>query len=394
MAAGNGATGACGGGGGALVLRQLGAGWLECLDEQGTFYCHSATKQVLTELPEELGGRSARAPAPWEASPPTMPVMQVMTMRFGDWVVAEGALGERYYYAPSGQSVDEPPPQLVELYKKHRALEEREQQELRRRARLQRDWERRRQEREGMEQQLQLQQQLGHELHRVGQHLHQQMEPQHQHQQMEPQLQQQQPQPQQLQQQAQPPQQNRRQHQRRSQQQQPQPPFFQPQPSMQLQQQQQGQLPEQHHPQGQQQQLQLQEQLRQQVQWHMMVQQLDALQQQLLACQAQAPQPLALAPQQVAQQGAQWGGPTVVDVAAYPPGHPRAAPLLSLVPDFAGSPPVPEFMTVPPVPLFASVLVQDFGAASDLPPYNQGPVPLSAREDAPYEPMDRHPAAV
>jgi len=126
------------------VLRELGGGWLQCKDEQGIFFFNQQTQQSSDVVPPELagvaaqlqlggGGQTAALQQP-QLQPKQMQaqfqVQQIQAQQeqqtaaqtkqkltLGPWIVCEDSQGEFYYHTPSGQSFDQPPQELVQLYK-------------------------------------------------------------------------------------------------------------------------------------------------------------------------------------------------------------------------------------------------------------------------------------
>jgi len=130
----------------AQVLRDLGGGWLQCQDQQGIFFFNQQTQQSSDVVPPELAGVAAQLQLGGvgqavpvvlqqpQLQPQQMQAqMQVQQMQaqqaqqaaaqtkqkftLGPWIVCEDSQGEFYYHTPSGQSFDQPPQELVQLYK-------------------------------------------------------------------------------------------------------------------------------------------------------------------------------------------------------------------------------------------------------------------------------------
>ena len=97
--------------GGVQVLAQFGGGWLQCADAQGVLYYNSQTQQASRAPPPGVAGASAAQPA---AQPPAQQATVKMTL--GEWQVCEDVQGEYYVHTTTGQTFDQPPPQLVQLY--------------------------------------------------------------------------------------------------------------------------------------------------------------------------------------------------------------------------------------------------------------------------------------
>jgi len=109
------------------VLRELGGGWLQCQDAQGVYYFNQVTQQSSDDLPAELR-TPAQPPASMqgalnsyaqqaqqpEAAPASKPKLK---QRLGEWMICEDAQGEFYMNARTQQSFDQPPPELVQLYR-------------------------------------------------------------------------------------------------------------------------------------------------------------------------------------------------------------------------------------------------------------------------------------
>jgi hypothetical protein len=121
----------------AQVLRDLGSGWQECLDSQGVFYFNSLTGQSQDTLPPGVGGvpvvhqhtpvaAHVQLAAPCAAASYAnayqlqgLQAQQVqeatVKMKVGVWSVCEDQQGEFYHNGVTGQTFDNPPPELVGL---------------------------------------------------------------------------------------------------------------------------------------------------------------------------------------------------------------------------------------------------------------------------------------
>lgn len=116
------------------VLRELGGGWLQCRDDKGVFYYNQETQQSSDEAPAEF--RVAAKPSvsvqpqssayaqPQPAQKPVytqqaqMPANQVkLKEQIGEWMICEDAQGEFYKNARTQQQFDQPPAELVQIYK-------------------------------------------------------------------------------------------------------------------------------------------------------------------------------------------------------------------------------------------------------------------------------------
>lgn len=111
----------------AAKLKSTIGDWQICEDAQGEFYVHAPTGQTFNEAPLDLLRlvQAAQKPAvpqqyaapPAVAPPAAAPAPQAkLKMTLGDWQICEDAQGEFYVHAPTGQTFDQPPPQLVQLY--------------------------------------------------------------------------------------------------------------------------------------------------------------------------------------------------------------------------------------------------------------------------------------
>jgi len=118
---------------------------LQCKDEQGLFFFNSQTQQSSDVLPPELAGMAAQL-QPGGGQQQQLQAQQRQAQQrlqeqqfqgrqmqaqvqaqqaqqtkqkftLGPWVVCEDGQGEFYFHTPTGQSFDEPPPELVQLYK-------------------------------------------------------------------------------------------------------------------------------------------------------------------------------------------------------------------------------------------------------------------------------------
>eukprot|EP00411_Alexandrium_monilatum_P052734 CAMPEP_0175423538 /NCGR_PEP_ID=MMETSP0095-20121207/48315_1 /TAXON_ID=311494 /ORGANISM="Alexandrium monilatum, Strain CCMP3105" /LENGTH=164 /DNA_ID=CAMNT_0016722801 /DNA_START=26 /DNA_END=516 /DNA_ORIENTATION=+ len=104
------------------VLRQLQNGWFECLDAQGVYYYNEHTQQSSEAVPAaamKSASYGAPAAAPMAQAPVAAPVAQgpaAMTkMQIGVWNIAEDAQGEFYCNTITGETYDQPPPELLSL---------------------------------------------------------------------------------------------------------------------------------------------------------------------------------------------------------------------------------------------------------------------------------------
>jgi len=113
----------------AQVLRDLGSGWQECLDTQGVFYFNSVTGQSQDTLPQEFAKvepvyqQEVQPEAPYAVQgvqgvqgQPAGPEEATVKMQLGVWSICEDNQGEFYHNATTGQTFDQPPPELLELY--------------------------------------------------------------------------------------------------------------------------------------------------------------------------------------------------------------------------------------------------------------------------------------
>jgi len=109
------------------VLRELGAGWLQCRDAQGTYYYNQVTQQSSDDVPPELRAL-LQPPATTQSQAPVFsqqaqaaqgaPANQAkIKQQLGDWMICEDAQGEFYMNARNQQSFDQPPAELVQLYR-------------------------------------------------------------------------------------------------------------------------------------------------------------------------------------------------------------------------------------------------------------------------------------
>jgi len=109
------------------VLRELGDGWLQCKDAQGIYFFNQVTQQTSVDVPAELRAPAQppaatqcqssayvqQAQAPQGASANQARVKQ----QLGEWMICEDAQGEFYMNQRTQQSFDQPPAELVQLYK-------------------------------------------------------------------------------------------------------------------------------------------------------------------------------------------------------------------------------------------------------------------------------------
>mmetsp|Transcript_12457 Transcript_12457/g.22887 ORF Transcript_12457/g.22887 Transcript_12457/m.22887 type:complete len:195 (-) Transcript_12457:56-640(-) len=103
----------------AVVKMEVGV-WQVCEDQQGEFYVHTVSGQQFDQPPAELLQLLQQQPAPAPApvsqqvltQPPTA-AQPVVTMEVGEWQVCEDQQGEYYVHTPSGQTFDQPPPELL-----------------------------------------------------------------------------------------------------------------------------------------------------------------------------------------------------------------------------------------------------------------------------------------
>lgn len=109
------------------VLRELAGGWLHVQDAQGPFYYNQRTQQSSDEYPVELRA-PAQPSAPMQsqssayaqqAQPQQGPPANQAKLKqqLGDWMICEDAQGEFYMNARTQQSYDQPPAELVQLYR-------------------------------------------------------------------------------------------------------------------------------------------------------------------------------------------------------------------------------------------------------------------------------------
>jgi len=109
------------------VLRDLGAGWLQCQDAQGIYFYNQVTQQSSVDVPVELKA-PLQPPVSMQSQPlsgaqqPHMsqgaPASQAkLKQQLGNWMICEDAHGEFYMDARTQQSFDQPPAELVQLYK-------------------------------------------------------------------------------------------------------------------------------------------------------------------------------------------------------------------------------------------------------------------------------------
>jgi len=94
------------------VLRQLGGGWLQCQDAQGMYYYNQSTRQSSVQYPADL-----RAPALVQGAPANQASQARLKQQLGEWMICEDARGEFYMNARTQQSFDQPPAELVQLYR-------------------------------------------------------------------------------------------------------------------------------------------------------------------------------------------------------------------------------------------------------------------------------------
>jgi hypothetical protein len=105
-----------------VVKMQLGP-WQVCEDEQGEFYFNMETGQSFEQPPAELttlymASQAAKVQQPQQPqSQPSQAAQAKVKFELGSWRVCEDAQGEFYIHAPTGQSFDQPPDELVQLYK-------------------------------------------------------------------------------------------------------------------------------------------------------------------------------------------------------------------------------------------------------------------------------------
>jgi len=147
----------------AQVLRDLGNGWQECLDEQGVFYFNSVTgesqdappsneygagpQEYTQEVPgqpyaqaipnqpyaQEIPGPaySQEIPGPAHAqeipgaAPQPGQKEAAVKMRIGHWSVCEDEHGEFYHNGTTGETFDQPPPALLDLHQRSNSLAQR-----------------------------------------------------------------------------------------------------------------------------------------------------------------------------------------------------------------------------------------------------------------------------
>jgi hypothetical protein len=120
------------------VLRNLGSGWLQCQDNQGTFFFNEQTRVSCTDLPPELGGmqrpevqgqqlysqlqaqqlqqqqfQQLQAQEQILKAQQSQQVQPVVKKQMGVWQVCEDAQGEFYFNSQTGQSFEQPPAGLV-----------------------------------------------------------------------------------------------------------------------------------------------------------------------------------------------------------------------------------------------------------------------------------------
>jgi hypothetical protein len=106
------------------VLRDLGAGWLQCQDNQGIFYFNQVTQQSSDDLPAELRTPAQVVQAPVQpqfmgyAQQPQMPQIApasqaTVKQQIGDWLICVDALGEFYVNARTQQQLDQAPAELL-----------------------------------------------------------------------------------------------------------------------------------------------------------------------------------------------------------------------------------------------------------------------------------------
>jgi len=109
------------------VLRELAGGWLHVQDAQGPFYYNQRTQQSSDEYPVELRA-PAQPSAPMQSQSSAYaqqaqlqqgpPANQAkLKQQLGDWMICEDAQGEFYMNARTQQSYDQPPAELVQLYR-------------------------------------------------------------------------------------------------------------------------------------------------------------------------------------------------------------------------------------------------------------------------------------
>jgi len=134
------------------VIDALGDGWVMCQRQNvagDIFYMNVNTHEVSTDPP--AGGsppapasrvltRPAKGASSYTASTASTTSKGLMTpsgsavdqqpasaviVEFGDWAVCEDKLGEFYFHWPTNQSYENPPVELLQLYKAHKQEDER-----------------------------------------------------------------------------------------------------------------------------------------------------------------------------------------------------------------------------------------------------------------------------
>lgn len=123
------------------VLEDLGSGWVLCQKQNisgDIFFFNCETNEVSVNPPKVAG--VASPPDAFLASESTrsslhtlhtLPTEDIIMQQpatvladLGEWIICEDTMGEFYYHAPTNQSFDNPPPELVHLYQqqeeKHR----------------------------------------------------------------------------------------------------------------------------------------------------------------------------------------------------------------------------------------------------------------------------------
>lgn len=120
------------------VLSKLGAGWLQCQDNQGVFFFNEVTRETSVDVPAALRAPAAFQPQstpqvqpPGFASfqPQVMPQVQQtqaqqlapssnprLKEQIGEWMICEDEQGEYYVNSRTQQSFSQPPQELVQQY--------------------------------------------------------------------------------------------------------------------------------------------------------------------------------------------------------------------------------------------------------------------------------------
>jgi len=136
------------------VIEALGDGWVMCQRQNvagDIFYMNVNTHEVSTDppaggsppappLPRGMLTRPAKGASSYTASTASTTSKGLMTpsgsavdqqpasaviVEFGDWAVCEDKLGEFYFHWPTNQSYENPPVELLQLYKAHKQEDER-----------------------------------------------------------------------------------------------------------------------------------------------------------------------------------------------------------------------------------------------------------------------------